>query len=123
MEVFMPIKKENDLGRVTISEEAIAQMCGAVVCECYGVVGVASQQVVRDGWYQLLNKDNYSKGIVVRKGNDGLEIDVYIMVAYGIRVSEVVSELQNRLTYELEKTLQQEIKAINVYVQGVKKIA
>lgn len=119
----MPIKKENEFGKVTISEEAIAQLCGAVVSECYGVVGVASQQVVRDGWYQLLNKENYSKGVIVKRSEQGLDIDVYIIVVYGIRVSEVVSELQSRLIYELEKTLQQDVHTVNVFVQEVKKIS
>ena len=119
----MPIKKENDFGKVTISEDAIAQLCGAVVSECYGVVGVASQPVLRDGIAQLLNKENYSKGIVVKTNDEGISIDVYVILAYGIRVSEVVNELQNRLYYELEKTLRQDIHQVNVFVQGVKKIS
>lgn len=118
----MPIKKENEFGKISINEEAIAQLCGAVVTQSYGIVGVASQQVFRDGLAQLLNKENYSKGVIVKKGEYGLEIDVYVILAYGIRVSEVINELQNRLFYELDRSLQQDVAKVNVYVQQIKKI-
>ena len=60
------IKKTTDLGNIDISTDVIATICGGAATECYGVVGMASQKMM-DGFYDLLGKDNYSKGIVVEE--------------------------------------------------------
>lgn len=123
MEVFfMGIERVTNLGKLTVSEEAIASLAGGVVSECYGVVGMASQKIVKDGIAELLKKDNYSKGIVVRTKETGYEIDLYIIISYGVKISEVVFEVQKKVKYMLEKTLEQDFTHINVYVQGVKVI-
>ncbi|SJZ98412.1 Asp23/Gls24 family envelope stress response protein [Anaerorhabdus furcosa] len=118
----MSIEKVTNLGNINISEEAIASLTGGVVTECYGVVGMASRKFLRDGWAELLKIENFSKGIVVRKTDNGLELDVYVILGYGVKISEVVSEVQKKVKYVLEKTLQLELSAVNVYVQGVRVI-
>ncbi len=115
----MAIEKINDLGSINIAPEAIASLAGSVVAECYGVVGMASRNVLRDGLAELLNKENYAKGVNVKLTNQVFEIDVYIIVSFGVRISQVVSEVQKSIKYILEKTLQQEVTAVNVFVQGV----
>lgn len=119
---FMGIERVTNLGKLTVSEEAIASLAGGVVSECYGVVGMASQKIVKDGIAELLKKDNYSKGIVVHKKDDGYEIDLYIIISFGVKISEVILEVQKKVKYMLEKTLEQDFNKINVYVQGVKVI-
>ena len=81
---------------------------------------MASQKVFKDGLAELLGKENYSKGIVVRSKNDVLELDLYIIVSYGVKISQVVTEVQKKVKYELERSLELEFQAVNVYVQGVK---
>ena len=115
----MAIEKVTDFGSINILPEAIASLTGGVVTESYGVVGMASRNILRDGIAELLNKENYAKGVNVKITNQGLEIDVYIIVSFGVRISEVVMEVQKNVKYILEKSLQQEIVAVNVYVQGV----
>ena len=77
-------------------------------------------QAAKDGIAELLKKDNYSKGVVVRQNENGLELDLYIIVSHGIKISEVVHEAQKKVKYMMEKTLELKFNAINVYVQGVK---
>ena len=38
----MPASIENDLGKITMSDNSIASLVGLSACECYGVVGMAS---------------------------------------------------------------------------------
>ncbi|MFV0380461.1 MAG: Asp23/Gls24 family envelope stress response protein [Anaerorhabdus sp.] len=116
----MSIEKNTSLGNINISEEAIATLTGGIVTECYGVVGMASKKLLRDGLSELLKKDNYSKGIVVRKKDGRLELDVFIIVGHGIKISEISFEVQKNVKYMLEKTLQIELNSVNVYVQGVR---
>ena len=76
----MSISKSTQFGNINISIEAIASLAGGVVSECYGVVGMASQKVLKDGLAELLKKENYSKGVVVRQNEGKLELDLYIIV-------------------------------------------
>lgn len=119
----MSINKKTSLGQIKISDNAIAVLAGGAVIECYGVVGMTSQQVLKDGIFELLKKDNYSKGVVVRNKTNGLEVDLYIIVSYGVKVSEVVNEVQKRVKYTLEKALNMDVLSVNVYVQGIKVVA
>lgn len=116
----MSISKSTQYGNINISIDAIASLAGGVVGECYGVVGMASQKFVKDGIAELLKKENYSKGVVVRQKDNDLELDLYVIVSHGVKISEVVHEVQVRVKYMLEKSLELEFKQINVYVQDVK---
>lgn len=117
----MSITKNTQFGDINISIEAVASLAGGVVTECYGVVGMASQKLVKDNLAELLKMENYSKGVVVRQGENGqLELDLYIIVSHGVKISEVVHEAQKKVKYMLEKSLELDFNTINVYVQGVK---
>lgn len=116
----MSISRSTQYGNINISIDAIASLAGGVVSECYGVVGMASQKFVKDGIAELLGKENYAKGVVVRQKEDSLELDLYIIVSHGIKISEVVHEVQERVKYILEKSLELDFDKVNVYVQDVK---
>ena len=116
----MSITKSTQYGNINISMDAVAALAGGVVTECYGVVGMASQKILKDGIAELLKKENYTKGIVVRNTDEGLELDIYIIVSHGVKISEVVREVQQRVKYMLEKTLELDFRQVNVYVQDVK---
>ncbi len=118
----MGIERTTNLGNINISEEAIATLAGGVVSECYGVVGMASQKVLKDGLAELLKKENYARGVVVRKTESGYELDLFIVISFGVKITEVVAEVQKKVKYMLEKTLEQDFEKINVFVQGVKVI-
>ena len=51
-----------------------------------------------------------------------MELDLYIIVSYGVKISEIVHEVQMRVKYMLEKNLELDFKKVNVYVQDVKVI-
>ena len=114
------MKSTTDFGGVNISTTAIATLTGAIVTECYGVVGMASKKFFRDNIAVLLKQENYSKGVVVKNNKDGLELDIYLILCYGFKLSEIVNEVQKKVKYEMSKALDTEITAVNVFVQGVK---
>ncbi|NLC33939.1 MAG: Asp23/Gls24 family envelope stress response protein [Erysipelothrix sp.] len=116
----MPVYKKTNYGDINISIEAIANLTGGIVSEAYGIVGMASQNMLKDGFAELLKRDNYSKGIVVRTVDDKFEIDLFVVISSGVRISEVVTEVQKRVKYELNKHLEIDFDAVNVFVQGIK---
>lgn len=118
----MTIERKSQKGNINISMNAIAVIAGNAATECYGVVGMASKNAIRDEIAELLKKENYSRGVFARSTRQGIEVDMYIIVGYGVRITEVVSEVQKRVKYILQKSLDLKFKAINVYVQGIKSI-
>ena len=114
------IKKTTDLGDINLSLDVVANITGGAATECYGVVGMASQKIMKDGFYGLLGKENYSKGIVVEDGETGTIINVYIIVGYGVKISQIVYEVQKKVKYVLERTLDIDVEAVNVFVQGIR---
>ncbi|GEN30387.1 putative alkaline shock family protein YloU [Cerasibacillus quisquiliarum] len=116
----MSIEIQTSDGIVTITNDVIATIAGGAAVECYGIVGMASKSQIKDGIAEILKKENYSRGIVVRKENNHLHIDMYIIVSYGTKISEVAHNVQSQVKYTLEKTLGLEIDSINIYIQGVR---
>jgi len=116
----MSIKRKNELGSINIEAEAISVLVGAAVTECYGIVGMASRKFFKDGFAELLKSENYAKGVVIREVENGFELDLYIIVSYGVRVSQVVVEAQKKVVYVLKKALDLSFEKINIYVQGIK---
>jgi uncharacterized alkaline shock family protein YloU len=51
---------------------------------------------------------------------DGLAIEVYVIVQYGIRISEVAHNLQETVKFEVERSVNVPVVRINVNVQGVR---
>lgn len=116
----MPINKATEFGTISIALDAIASLVGGTINECYGIVGMASQKVVRDGWAELLKKENYAKGVLVTEKEGTLVLDLYVIALQGIKLSEVVYEAQKRVKYVIEKTLEVKVSQVNVVVQGVR---
>ena len=118
----MNIDKINKYGSINVSLEAIASVvCGAALSS-YGVVSMANKNIVLSQ-IALKNEEDFKKGVIVKKNfANSYEVDLFIVVAYGLRITEIVSEVQKRVKYELELKFDVKVKAINVYVQGIKNI-
>lgn len=118
----MTLEIKNELGSIDIAIDVIANIAGGAVVESYGVVGMASKHQVRDGFAELLGKENYSRGVVVENSDGLLNVDLYIIVGYGVKISEVANNIQTSVKYRLEKTFGLTINTINIHVQGVRMI-
>ena len=118
----MPINTKNNFGQIKISDEAIASLAGSTVCECYGIVGVVSKTLVKDRYKDLLKKENYSKGVVISRKKDDLMIDIHVVISLGVKISEVVLGAQQRVKYTVEKSLNMDVKEVNIHVEGIKEV-
>lgn len=116
----MSIEFNTDDGQVTITNDVIATLAGGTAVKCYGIVGMASKSQIRDGISEIIKKENFSRGIVVRKEDTHLHIDMYIIVSYGTKISEVAHNVQSQVKYTLNKTLGLAIDSVNIYIQGVR---
>jgi len=116
----MPILIENESGKVHVSDEVIAVLAGSAALDCYGLVGMSSRKQLKDGIAELLGRENLSRGVEVRRENDALHIDLYIIVSYGTKISEVVHNIQVKVKYVLNEIVGLNVDFINIFVQGVR---
>jgi len=111
---------QTELGNITIAEEVIAVICGVAAMECYGLVGMASRNV-QEGINELLRKDYYERGVDVQFiEDDKISVTLYVIVEYGVKISEVARNIQERVKYAIENTLGLRVEAIDIRVQGVR---
>ena len=113
----MAVKIKTKYGLIDISNGVIATVVGGAATSNYGVVGMASKNAIRDGVDSILSRANYKRGVVVKSDET---VDVYIIVGYGLKISEVSRNVQDSVKYNLRSQLGIDTKAVNVVVQGVK---
>lgn len=116
----MSIELNTTDGHVTITNDVIATIAGGAAVECYGIVGMASKNQIKDGISEILRKENFARGVLVRQEGEHLHIDMYIIVSYGTKISEVAHNVQSQVKYTLSKSLGLSIDSVNIYVQGVR---
>jgi len=116
----MPIQVKNELGSIHVSDQIMSTLAGSAAVECYGLVGMPSRNQLKDGFAEMLGRENLSRGVVVRREQDLLHIDLYIIVSYGTKISEVAHNVQNRVKYMLNEVVGLEVDFVNIFVQGVR---
>jgi uncharacterized alkaline shock family protein YloU len=107
------------LGRIEVSPHAIASIAGLVVLESYGVVGMAPKDS-REYMAALLPRANFRRGIDVKFVEGQAVIDLYVIIEYGTRISEVAQGIKNRVKYVVERDTGLRIARVNVHVQGLR---
>ena len=116
----MAVKIKTKDGLMDISNGVIATVVGGAATSNYGVVGMASKNAIRDGFDGILNRANYKRGVVVKSEDNEITVDVYIIVGYGLKISEVSKNVQDSVKFNLSNQLGINTKAVNVIVQSVK---
>ncbi|MFD1928742.1 Asp23/Gls24 family envelope stress response protein [Sporosarcina siberiensis] len=116
----MSIEVKNEFGKIDISSEVITQIVGEAAIECYGIVGMASRHQIRDGLTDILRRENFARGVLVRNIGDDTHIDMYVIIGYGVKISEVAYQVQSKVKYTLQKTIGMNVKSVNIFVQGVR---
>ncbi|AJO23403.1 Asp23/Gls24 family envelope stress response protein [Weizmannia coagulans] len=116
----MPIEINTHYGQIDISNEVVATIAGGAAIDCFGIVGMASKNQIKDGITEILRKENFSRGVIVRQQDEKVEIDMYIIVGYGTKISEIARNVQQKVKYTLNQTVGLSVDAINIYVQGVR---
>jgi len=109
----------NNLGDITVTKEVVETIAGLATVDCYGLVGMVPQGI-QSGISSVLGRESVRKGVVVNNSEDGVIVDVYVIVGYGIKISEVAHNVMQKVTYVLENNAGLTVAAVNVYVKGVK---
>jgi uncharacterized alkaline shock family protein YloU len=106
-------------GRVEVFPSAVAAIAGHGALRCYGIAALAARGL-RDGVAELLHRESFDRGVDVVEVDGGLVIDVYVVIQYGIRITEVAHNLQEAVKFAVERSVNVPVLEVNVNVQGVR---
>ena len=115
----MPANIMNDNGNIIIDNNVIAIIAGVSAMESYGIVGMASKNAA-DGIFELLKFDNLSKGIKVNTENGEINIELHVILEYGVRISTVGQNIIDRVKFNIENLTGLSVNNIEVSVEGIR---
>ncbi len=114
---------QTPLGRVSISREAVAQIVGHTVAECYGVVGTAPAARAPARVRRLLARARPTLGIAVGGEGEDLTLDLRVVVEHGLNLAEVAATIRSRVGYEVERLTGLRVASIDVHIEDVRQSA
>ena len=107
-----------NLGENKLPDEVIAVATARAVLDTKGVAelsGGIGYSITKT----LLGKEQLSKGIKIDQSDEGITLDVYIIVYYGARIPEIAWQIQRNVKDSIQTLSERKVNAVNVHVQGV----
>lgn len=105
-------------GELVISDDVIATYVGEAVMKTKGVHDLYagfSDTLSKN----ILGKDSIYKGLKITNDDEGYEIDIYLVVDYGVKIPEIAWNVQKNVLSELEGVMAIVVKDVNIHIQGV----
>jgi uncharacterized alkaline shock family protein YloU len=110
-------EQKSELGTVEISPEVIEVIAGIAATEVDGVATLRGNFATDVA--EKLGRKNHGKGVKVELAEDGITVDVSVIITYGVAVPEVANLIQQNIKQALQTMTAIELQAINVHVVGV----
>ncbi|MBO8159456.1 Asp23/Gls24 family envelope stress response protein [Thermosyntropha sp.] len=111
--------KNTGLGDIFVGKEVVETIAGLAAIDCYGLVGMVPQNI-QSGLTSILGMESVRKGVEVRDSDEGLIVDLYVIVGYGVKIHEVAHNVMQKVTYVLENDAGLPVARVNVNIKGVK---
>lgn len=109
---------EETIGNIKISVEVVSTIAGIAASEIQGVSCMYTSFV--DGVAQRLGaKRNNTKGVRVDMSSSSVNIDLYIVVDYGIKIPELAWEIQENVKNSVETMTGLKVSKINIHIEGI----
>lgn len=99
-------------GSVAITRDAVVGIIGNAVVESYGVVGISGER--------RLFPRGVGKGIDVELRDDGLAVEIRVVVEHGLKLAEVADAVRERVLYELERMVGLPVTSLEVRIEKVR---
>ena len=115
----MDCKFQTGLGVVTVNEEVLLKVAGYTALECYGIVGMAAKRTT-DGFVQLMGRENLGRGVRIRAAADSVDVDLFIIVEYGVSISTVAANIIDTVKYRIEHLTGVKVGSVNVCVEDIR---
>jgi len=109
------VTRTDELGNIHISEDVLAVISSAAALEVEGVSSLAGGRDITE----LLGKKNMTRGVRIQVDDDGVQIDMAVMIKYGYTLKDVACAVQEAVATNVESMSSLTVKCVNVTVGGV----
>lgn len=96
---------EKIAGTLSVSNDVIADIAGYAAMSCYGVVGMAEQEQGVES-VRLLSGQRLRKGVLVSASEEGLTLDLHIVLENGVNMKSVCENLSSSVAFTLAEIAQ-----------------
>jgi len=104
-------------GKIEIAPEVIEVIAGIAASEVEGVAQMRGNFAT--GVVERLGKKNHGKGIRVELTDEGIKVDVYCLMNFGVSIPTVAQKVQDNIRQTLYNMTALEAEEVNVHIVGV----
>ncbi|MBB5325261.1 putative alkaline shock family protein YloU [Anoxybacillus tepidamans] len=115
--VFEVEQESTSLGKVEIAPEVIEVIAGIAASEVEGVAQMRGNFAA--GVVERFGKKNHGKGVKVDLREEGVAIDIYCLIQFGVSIPSVAKKIQENVRQALFNMTGLETSEINVHVVGI----
>ncbi len=110
----------NNLGKINISNDAVASIAGSVATGCFGVKGMVTKSM-SDGLNHLLRRDSMKKGVIITENNDhSINVELHIAVNHGVNIQTVCNSIISEVTYTTERLTGLRVNKVDIFVDAIR---
>ncbi len=114
------IAYETRLGKIDISEGYLSKLIGHEVTACFGVVGMVPSSSKQKIFSKLSKNDPLDTGINVTGSNDGIKVEIHIIVTYGMNINAIAASITEKVKYAVKETTGITVDKVIVKIDGIK---
>ncbi|WP_174734179.1 Asp23/Gls24 family envelope stress response protein [Mesobacillus harenae] len=110
-------QEDGGLGKVEIAPEVIEVIASIAASEVEGVSQMRGGFAA--GVVERLGKKNHGKGVKVELSEEGIKVDVYCVMKFGISIPVVAQKIQDNIRQALLNMTALEAAEVNIHVVGI----
>ncbi|PWW30507.1 putative alkaline shock family protein YloU [Cytobacillus oceanisediminis] len=115
---ILEMSHENSgLGKVEIAPEVIEVIAGIAASEVEGVAQMRGNFAT--GVVERLGKKNHGKGVKVELTEEGIKVDVYCLMKFGVSIPSVAQKIQDNIRQALLNMTALDAQEVNIHVVGI----
>lgn len=111
------VGNNTSLGKVEIAPEVIEVIAGIAATEVEGLYAMRGN--FASGVAERLGKKAHSKGVKVDLTEEGVTIDLYVILNFGVSIPQLAQKLQTNIRQTLATMTAIELQEVNVHVVGI----
>lgn len=113
------ISYETRVGTVSLCENYLAKLIGKAVTSCFGVAGMAPA-TTKQRVFGTVKKDMLDRGIKVTGNADVVNIELHIIVTYGMNINAIAKSIVHKVKYTVKEATGIDVDKVTVKVDGIK---
>lgn len=114
---LLNVSENSTLGTVEIAPEVIEVIAGIAATEVEELYAMRGN--FASGVAERLGKKAHSKGVKVELTDNGVIIDIYVILKFGVSIPVVAQKLQTNIRQTIANMTAIELEEINVHVVGI----